>query len=328
MASKSAVVIITDDGFLLPSIVLATSIARDARYRALCDVLVFVLDVSARHFERVRRQFACESLTFHPLSSEALGLPTKSDNFTGHVPVAALARLIMNEFVPSQYENIVYLDGDVSVAGDISPLLSLRLPHGAVAAVTENFILLEGPDGSAPNWLHAILSEVGLSCASDYFNSGVMAFRADTWRSVGPTAMAYYRGNERRCRHHDQSALNAVIGGRWLRLGLGYNFQSFFAPVVAAGAVRKRLLHFSSMPKPWMSATSPWDPRLGLPYQQLALQYPALFPHEAAAYGSAALYDRVPGLRQIKRQVRGFISGRQKGANLRRYILEENFLLE
>ena len=46
-AVKSAVVIVTDGGFLLPSIVLATSIAREPRYRALCDVLVFGIDLSA-----------------------------------------------------------------------------------------------------------------------------------------------------------------------------------------------------------------------------------------------------------------------------------------
>ena len=327
MTSKSAVVIITDGGFLLPSIVLATSIAHDPRYRALGDVLVFGIDLSADRIGEIERQFSCETLSFHGLSSEALRLPRKSSNFAGHVPVAALARLMISEFIPAQYENLIYLDGDVSVAGDISPLLATRLPHGAVAAVAENFILHEEPDGRTPVWLTSILQEVGLSSARDYFNSGVMAFRADTWSEVGPKAMAYYRENEASCRHHDQSALNSVLAGRWLRLGLGYNFQSFFVPVVAADAVNRRLLHFSSSPKPWVSAASPWDPWLGAPYRRLAARHGALFPKEAADYGSGLIRDQLPVLRPVKRRLRDLLDGRRKGANLRRYLEQETFLL-
>ena len=327
MTSKSAVVVITDDGFLLPSIVLAISIAGDPRYRSLCDVLVFVLDVPSGRLEALRRQFSSETLKFYAVSSEGLGLPVHSSNFARHVPVAALARLVISEWVPAQYENLIYLDGDVSLAGDISPLLAARLPRGAVAAVTENFILHEGPDGRQPAWLRSILEEVGLSRARDYFNSGVMAFRADTWRDVGHRAMEYYLTNETRCRHHDQSALNAVRGGEWKRLGLGYNFQSFFVPVVTADVIRKRLLHFSSSPKPWASAASPWDPRLGTPYRHLAAEHPALFPREAAAYGGALLSDRVPGLRRLKRRARHLLDGKEKAANLRRYLQQESFFL-
>lgn len=325
--SKSAVVIITDGGFLLPSIVLATSIARDARYRTLCDVLVFGIDLSADRIDEIKRQFSCETLSFHGLSSEALRLPRKSSNFAGHVPVAALARLMISEFIPARYENLIYLDGDVSVAGDISPLLAARLPQGAVAAVAENFVIHEEPDGRTPSWLTSILQEVGLSSARDYFNSGVMAFRADTWSDIGPRAMAYYRENEASCRHHDQSALNGVLGGQWLRLGLGYNFQSFFVPVVAADVINRRLLHFSSSPKPWVSAASLWDPRLGEPYRRMASKHAALFPKEAADYGSERVRDRIPVLRPIKRRVRDLLDGRRKGANLRRYVEQETFLL-
>ena len=327
VTSKSAVVIITDDGFLLPSVVLAASIAREPKYQHLCDVLVFVLDVPGERLDDLRRHFSTEALSFHAVSSQALRLPLGSANFSGHVPVAALARLVMSEFVPTQYENLIYLDGDVSVAGDISPLLAARLPRGAVAAAAENFILHEDADGHLPGWLRTILDEVGLTRARDYFNSGVMAFRADTWRDVGPQAMDYYRENEARCRHHDQSALNAVLGGEWLRLGLSYNFQSFFVPVVTADTISKRLLHFSSSPKPWTSAASPWDPRLGAPYRRLASEHAALFPKEAAAYGGALLHDRVPGLRRLKRWARHLVDGRHKGANLRRYLQQEEFFL-
>ena len=326
MYSKTAVVIVTDAGFLLPSVVLATSIAAEPRYRSLCDVLVYVLDHSEDQLDALRHEFGQDGLVFHGIRSTDLALPTASTNFGGHVPVAALARLTISDFVPDRYEDIVYLDGDTSVVGDIAPLLSARLPVGAVAAAAENFIMLDG-SADFPPWLSTTLSEVGLSRPRDYFNSGVMAFRADTWRSVGREAMAFYVANEARCRHHDQSALNAVLSGKWLRLGLSYNFQSFFVPIVAADQIPRRLLHFSSSPKPWASPDSYWGADVGAPYRKLSRLHPGLF---STAVGTDAEFARrkMPWVRDLKRRVKYLMAHGEKGRNLRAYLRDESFFLE
>jgi len=327
MQSKTAVVIVTDGGFLLPSIVLATSLADEPRYRALCDVLVYVLDMSEDRLDIIRERFGRDGLAFHPIRSKDLALPVSSKNFGGHVPVAALARLMMSDFVSEDYDNIVYLDGDTSVAGDISPLLSARLPPGAVAAAAENFIMLDGPPTELAPWLATTLRDVGLTRPRDYFNSGVLAFRADTWRTVGKDAMAFYVNNEDKCRHHDQSALNAVLSGTWLRLGLSYNFQSFFAPIVAADHIPRRLLHFSSSPKPWASPDSVWDPDLSIPYRHLFKQNPALF---ETPVGSDEAFARTKGrwIRALRRRAKDVVAHSGKSRNLSAYLREETFFLQ
>lgn len=324
---KTAVVILTDAGFLVPSLVLAGQIANDPRYAKICDVLLFLIDLDLDLAERASEAVGSSRVIVQRVTSGDIGLPVGSSNFAGHVPVSCLARLAMSDLLPSDYGSVVYLDGDVRVVGDIEPLLTLEVADGQIAACAENFILVEGRRGDRPEWLGSILGKVGLTTARDYFNSGVMAFNRQTWAALGPEAMRYYKANEEFCQHHDQSALNAVLAGRWQRLPLGYNFQSFFQSVISASGLDKRLLHFSSSPKPWSSPRSVWPTAMSDPYREFAQRFPELGK-------TLSVYDAAmkPGeARSALRQARRLLGNPRRqltqADNLSRYVSETRFIL-
>jgi lipopolysaccharide biosynthesis glycosyltransferase len=91
-----------------------------------------------------------------------------------------------------------------------------------------------------------------------YFNAGIFATSRKTLREVGEEAFGFFRDNTETCHHHDQSALNAVVGDRRIRLSSRWNFQTPFRALDVEKNVAPRLYHFTEYPKAWMGRTEPW----------------------------------------------------------------------
>ena len=64
--------------------------------------------------------------------------------------------------------------------------------------------------------------------------------------------------NQSVCERFDQSALNAVVGDRPLRLSAKWNFQTQFKIWNAERLVQPNLRHFNLYPKPWDGRVLPW----------------------------------------------------------------------
>lgn len=324
---KTLVLIITDAGFLVPSLALVRQLLANPAYTATADVMLVTIDLPLPLATAATVICSDAAYSHLPLSSADLSLPEAGNSFLGHVPVAAMARLAIIPFIPARYTNIVYLDGDVRLASDISSLLALRLAPGEVAAGAENFILIEDDDGGRPEWLSRYLNGLELAHAADYFNSGVLAFRRDTWAEVGPAALTYFVQHRERCPHHDQSALNAVLKGGWSRLAPAYNFHTYFLQAGVDHPQDQHILHFASSPKPWQSPDSLWDPRLAEPYREVVRAQPDLA-------STIAIYDvsikRSQALRRAKQVLKSVLPRpevRQKRRNFDRYCRNERFIL-
>ena len=154
------------------------SSSRDKNY----DILVFDGGISDRNKELLRRTISdYQNVSVRYLNPlplfHSLNLPTHL-----HFSRDIYYRLYIPE-VCSQYERIIYIDGDTIVRGDLSILFEVDLNGNSLGAVQDcvmtNFRKLKVPSIPATGSLEAELylkNYLQLSQPSDYFQSGIIVF--------------------------------------------------------------------------------------------------------------------------------------------------------
>ncbi|KAA2232462.1 glycosyltransferase family 8 protein [Salinarimonas soli] len=144
------------------------------------------------------------------------GLPTSH----WHSPAMYL-RLLIPSLLPAEFERVLYIDGDVVVSRDLSPLWSLGMNGHPVMAV-ENF-----SDPTLDAAIPGLVSALGLDGAAPYFNSGVMLIDVPLWRelSIVERTLEVLGRHPDKISFGDQDALNAAIAGDWGALDPSYNVQ-------------------------------------------------------------------------------------------------------
>jgi lipopolysaccharide biosynthesis glycosyltransferase len=175
------------------------------------------------------------------------------DRFTG----ASYARLLVPELLPDA-ERIVYLDCDVLVRADLTPLFTMPIGDAEAAAVRDVAILSTDDEHSGVR---------DPLPARPYFNAGVLVMNVAAWRrsGLGDRALRYCATEEGPPPWADQDALNALVDS-WYELDAHWNFQHprfFRDPPPCENDVRATLyarreelfrtaavLHFTGQ-KPW-----------------------------------------------------------------------------
>ncbi|UTW59024.1 glycosyltransferase family 8 protein [Kordiimonas sp. SCSIO 12603] len=153
------------------------------------------------------------------------------------------------EFFESDVKRVLYLDSDIIVRGDIAPLFNTDLEGKMFGAV------------SIPH--SAQCAALDLPPEYEYFNSGVLLFDMDKWRSSKPldTLLPYIAANPDKLSFPDQDALNAcyyadrhVLDYRW-NLIVPFIWRKNELQIQASE--RKRIVreavvvHYNTPLKPW-----------------------------------------------------------------------------
>jgi lipopolysaccharide biosynthesis glycosyltransferase len=176
---------------------------------------------------------------------------------TEHLTPTTFSRLLIPDLLPAGVRRAVYLDGDLLVKSDISPLFELDLEDAPIAAVRDFAI------GSTDHELARVRDPV---VPRPYFNTGVLVMDLPRWREAGlaERVLAYAAAES----VADQDAINAVVE-RCRPLDLRWNVQSAALHRIEdtrtdlterlrrdAGDLYRdaAILHFSGYHKPW----NPW----------------------------------------------------------------------
>jgi lipopolysaccharide biosynthesis glycosyltransferase len=322
----SAVVFVTDEGFLVPSLVSALQVLDQPEARLLADVIVVLIDIDPERTAMLDCDFRDRGLRFLSMPS-SLFLPPDSAFFNKtHVPKTALGRLALHRVLPQEYQNVIYLDGDIQVVGDIAPLLRHRVAPQHVAAVPEGNWLCQGDFGGYWPKHRAYMAELGIDDARNYFNSGVLAFRLETWREMAPRALEYFHRHPERCLYHDQSALNAVFAGRLEPMSPAYNFASLYAELGTADELEPRIIHFTGGNKPWNYAGPPWRGRFLGVYRDFIEQYPQLSPYLSLEVQPDSTISRTSATGFLKARVLSPWRRRRRRSLLRRRVAGAEFV--
>lgn len=178
-----------------------------------------------------------------------------------HVSEATYLRLHAPTLVAA--DRILYLDSDVLVQGDLSPLLTAKLTK-PVAAVQDHYARTFETGRGLPGYRQG-------DSRTPYFNAGVMLIDTERWRTADVTgrSLRFLRETPQHVRYWDQCALNAVLEDSWQRLDPMWNsfpFTDLLVPcdsrdhpeeaslVDLVGVERRaRIIHFAGPLKPWAS---------------------------------------------------------------------------
>jgi lipopolysaccharide biosynthesis glycosyltransferase len=265
------VVFVTDGGFLVPSLVAASQLVKQGIHN-IADIMIYTVDVDAEILAKLRTDNP--HIKFENLPAQLFTPPAHVNFFKNHVPITSLARLSLQEVMNPAYKNIVYIDGDVQIVGDVRALIRCVVPEGKIMAGRGSAWLDDGKDENATP--RGYLESLGDVSTADYFNAGILAFSAATWQHKAPEALNFFFENSAACIRHDQSALNAVFNGNVVHFPPKYNFHSKYTELGVQRKYQPAIIHFTGPNKPWGRPAIPWWGQFRKSYREMIRQQPYL----------------------------------------------------
>jgi lipopolysaccharide biosynthesis glycosyltransferase len=250
------VVFTVDDGYLRPLCVTLRSLASA---NPKLPVIVLHTELSEASAERLYAEAAEFGLDLELRRAE---LDVKGPLW-GWISPAAYLRLAIPQ-VLSDFDSVLYLDSDLLVLGDVTPLLEADLGGAPVAAVPDPFNPVVRCGIGLFGW-----RELGLDGARQYFNSGVMVFdlAACERKDVFGRALWLLEKHPQHVLFPDQDALNWAADDDWVRLERRWNTfpvsaissrfplpcQHEMVPleVLVAEESSATILHYAGPLKPW-----------------------------------------------------------------------------
>ena len=258
MSQDCAVCYVSDINFMLPSLVSAKGLRRYVPADKV-DIYIFAIDIEPERAKAITSYVAADAIRVVAMSSRHLtGVGWERTNKT-HVPVSCLGRFFLDSLLPERTERIVYLDGDTLIMRDPTSLIATTFPEGKLAAVEDISFFCCNDMTAHGRFVKAYFRGLGIDGTKGYFNSGVLAAGRSTWRMIATEALRFFLKNPELCKYHDQSALNAIIGNRRLRLSPAWNFQTPYRYWGVDQVIQPAIYHFTQAHKPWMGPMKPWS---------------------------------------------------------------------
>lgn len=122
-------------------------------------------------------------------------------------------RLFFPELIPTDVERAIYLDADTIVDGSLEPLSNFDLKGKSVGMVLESIT-------------DDYKTMIGMSTSSEYYNSGMILYDVDKWKTNGYCDKIVHHAQSIRSSYiGDQDFINIVCEGDIFRLPPKYNFQ-------------------------------------------------------------------------------------------------------
>ena len=257
----------TNKQYLFPTVVSAIQ-ARAHSSQALADVAVYCVGAESHETEDFAEVCATENIQFKCLDSAV------TDN--SHI---AFSRLFLDRFVPQQYSQLLYIDGDTQVKGSLDELITADVPQDRFLAATDPIAFKYSQTADAPKVFRDYFKRLGLSSIKEYFNSGVLRINRNGWSRIGSQAYDFcLHTGKSDLQFWDQDGLNAVapVSGARLPMSIKYNFPIFLRNCRIEKQVEPAIYHFMSNPKPWNGNFPPWNQSATLPYRDISQRYPKL----------------------------------------------------
>ncbi len=247
---RTVIVYVTDRGFALPSAASALEVRRLVPC-GVADISIVTVGIPQRNVDLLSSYLHPHNIAVTILPSRTFSNIDREHFNQTHVPDTSLARFFITEALPCKYDRILYLDGDVWPSGDLSELMSYQIPPGCLAAAEDQSFFYQNDFGATGRAVRAYFAGLGINGSDGYFNNGVLFADVTTWKILAREAFQFFSENIRICRYHDQSALNAVVSGRRVRMSPRWNFLSVYRNWDVAPLSQAHLIHFAGGIKPW-----------------------------------------------------------------------------
>jgi lipopolysaccharide biosynthesis glycosyltransferase len=257
VATDCAVCYVADINFLYPTLLSAISLRKYVPAHK-ADAFIFLVDAAERvdELNKVAKPYGIEIVGSNTAYLDHFDVAKFNRT---QVSTTTLSKFSLGTWLPSAYNRIVYIDGDTLVRRDPSALVEAVVPEGKLAAAEDMISFRYNKFTPRGRKKMSYLAGIGVDPPKmGYLNAGVFAVSRKTWSAIATEAFEFFVNNVEACEYHDQSALNAVVGDRRLRLSLKWNFQTPFRYLGIEEDVAPSIYHFHSYPKPWMGRCEPW----------------------------------------------------------------------
>jgi lipopolysaccharide biosynthesis glycosyltransferase len=180
--------------------------------------------------------------------TEITALPSMSDYITS----ATFGRLALPNVLPLDVDRVLYLDADLLVVGDLSPLCTYHLDGAAMAAVREP----SDPYFWSRNGLEHVFT-LDVNPWTPYFNAGVLVMDLPLFRELEVHRRCLEYVAEHRPARMDQDALNIVLRNRIAELPTVWNVENYFFKSLSRRTryetllAKAKALHYVGRSKPW-----------------------------------------------------------------------------
>jgi lipopolysaccharide biosynthesis glycosyltransferase len=258
--SRIVVACASDARYALPLAVMLNSVGAHAAADVTIDAYVLDDGVTARDRRRVAASLPENvHIEWRRPVSALHGLPT-----WGRMSLTTYQKLTLDEWLPDELDRAIWLDCDLLVLEDLSPLWRSIMGSSIVMAVQDQRVPVVSASFGVSAW-----RELGLPAKASYFNAGVLVIDLAQWRGqeVGRRCLDYVRTYAESVFFWDQEALNAVLAGKWGELDPQWNRHPALDHLVgrhpgpdagrgcgSAATSDQGILHFSGNRKPWMLA--------------------------------------------------------------------------
>ncbi len=162
-----------------------------------------------------------------------------------HGNMMAYTTLLFPTIVPS--ERLLYLDSDLLVLADLTPLYHYNMGQYSVAAVGNTLKYVAIPQE------RDFLIGLGISGDSRYFNTGVVLYDVNLWNNEDYTQKCFdfSYAYPKDLYTADQTVFNAVMNSRVCSLLPQYNCLCPATADLIDANVSDTIYHFVGSPKPW-----------------------------------------------------------------------------
>lgn len=207
-------------------------------------------------------------------------------------PPEAAAPLLLADMLPQDLGKVIFLDADLLVLDDVSPLWTQALDGRSLAAVVDPAIPWCRSPRGVKGW-----HDRRMPRDSPYFNAGVLLIDLEAWRrrDVAGKAMAYIRAVGDEVDYLHQEALNATVWDDWLPLANRWNVPStagrWFGPTGDAAVAAPAIVHFAGRMKPWRMRSGG---RFAVAYTDVMSRVSSRIPRSARTWRDRTIgwYDR------------------------------------
>ena len=210
MQNTIPIVLISDDNYCLATSVAVESIIRNKKPETNYEIYILGIDISKENKDRLESQSKDKAkVTILEFENKY-----KDINYSH----SYISKVLFFKFdvanIFSQYNKIIYLDGDIAVNGDLTEFFETDLGNN-YAGVVKDLILFSKKQ-------HQIIN------TESYFNAGVMLLNAKKIREENLYPKFLEELTTHNYEHSDQDVFNIMFNKQAKFLSLKFNFISLY----------------------------------------------------------------------------------------------------
>lgn len=253
--NKSKFVYISDDNYILPTIISITSLFANKRKSSYYEVYVIINNISQENMqllENLKKEF----VDINIINGESYVRSYENIKQQRHVTTSALIKFFLPQILKNE-DKILFIDGDTIIQQDLTELFHTDVTDVFAGVVKDTFTITSMD----------YIQKNNINC-KNYFNSGVMLLNLAKLRIENISKKLIEDKQKFQTMFMDQDTFNKIFNENVLFLSYRYNFLNYYLDISTSKELSKffneclpskerdlyescYILHFGGVNKPW-----------------------------------------------------------------------------